>query len=142
MFGSYPFPPNFYAQNTIEFVTVFVKGGKTEKKPEEIKNRSKLTQKEWVDFTKQVWNIPIPSKKDIAYGEHPAIMPEEIVRRCVKLFSFVGDIVLDPFLGSGTTAKVALELDRKYVGYEINSAFKRIIDKKLKEKQIKLTSVY
>ena len=69
-------------------------------------------------------------------------MPEEIVRRCVKLFSFFGDIVLDPFLGSGTTAKVALELDRKYVGYEINSAFKRIIDKKLKEKQIKLTSVY
>ena len=59
----------------------------------EIKERSKLSQKEWVEFTKQIWNIPIPGKGDLAFGEHSAIMPEEIVRRCVRLFTFVGDIL-------------------------------------------------
>ena len=131
MFGSYPYPPNFYAQNTIEFVAVYVKDGITEKPPQEIKEKSKLTQKEWVNFTKQIWVIPIPNKKDLAFGKHSALMPEEIVRRCVKLFSFVDDIVLDPFVGSGTTLKVAKELNRRYIGYEICKSYKHIIDLKL-----------
>lgn len=58
-------------------------------------------------------------------------MPKEIVKRCVKLFSFVGDTVLDPFTGSGTTLKVAKELDRNYIGYEIMENYKSIIEKKL-----------
>jgi len=100
MFGSYPFPRNFYAQNTIEFVTVYVKDGKPiNDLPKETKEKSKLSQKEWVEFTKQIWNIPIPGRGDAAFGEHPAIMPEEIVNRCVRLFTFVGDVVLDPFAG-------------------------------------------
>lgn len=138
MFGSYPYPRNFYAQNTIEFVTVYVKDGKSiNDLPKEIKEKSKLTEKEWVDFTKQVWDIPIPSKGDIAFGEHPAIMPEEIVRRCVRLFTYVGDIVLDPFAGSGTTLKVAKELDRHYVGYEISPFYKRIINKKVGQEKLR-----
>lgn len=132
MFGSYPFPRNFYAQNTIEFITVYVKGGKSENDlPQKIKEKSKLSQKEWVKYTKQIWNIPIPNKKDLAFGKHSAIMPEEIVKRCVKLYTFVDDIVLDPFAGSGTTLKVAKELNRNYVGYEISKEYKKIIDKKL-----------
>jgi site-specific DNA-methyltransferase (cytosine-N4-specific) len=132
MFGSYPYPRNFYAQNTSEFVTVFVKDGKPiiDASPE-IKEKSKLTSKEWGEVTKQIWNIPIPNKKDIAYGEHSAIMPEEIVRRCVRLFTYFGDTVLDPFTGSGTTLKVAKELGRNYVGYEIMKSYKDIIDRKL-----------
>jgi len=131
MFGSYPYPPNFYAQNTIEFISVYVKDGEPEKKSEEIREKSKLTEKEWVEYTKQVWNIPVPGKGDIAYGEHPAIMPEEIAKRLIRIYSFVDDIVLDPFLGSGTTAKVAQGLGRKYMGYEISPAFKDVIDAKL-----------
>lgn len=133
MFGSYPYPRNFYAQNTIEFITVYVKDGQPENGlPKEIKDKSKLTQKEWVEFTKQIWNIPIPGKGDLAFGEHSALMPEEIVRRCVKLFSFVDEIVLDPFAGSGTTLKVAKELGRDYVGYEISKSYEKIINLKLK----------
>ena len=132
MFGSYPYPRNFYAQNTIEFISVFVKDGLPENNlPQDIKEKSKLTEKEWVEFTKQIWNIPIPNRNDMAFGEHPAIMPEEIVRRCVKLFTYVGDTVLDPFAGSGTTLKVAKELGRYYVGYEISKNFENIIYRKL-----------
>lgn len=133
MFGSYPYPRNFYAQNTIEFITVYVKDGPSENNlPKDIKEKSKLTEKEWVEFTKQIWNIPIPGKGDIAFGEHSAIMPEEIVRRCVRLFTYVGDTVLDPFAGSGTTLKVAKELKRNYVGYEISKSYERVMNLKLK----------
>ncbi len=133
MFGSYPCPRNFYAQNTIEFVTVFVKEGKPDNSlSSKIKAQSKLTQKEWVEFTKQVWDIPVPNKKDLAFGTHCALMPEAIVERCVRLFSFVGDVVLDPFTGSGTTLKVAKEWGRNYVGYEAVKSFSAIINKKLK----------
>ena len=132
MFGSYPYPRNFYAQNTIEFITVYVKDGSPENNlPKDIKEKSKLTKKEWVEFTKQIWNIPIPNKNDIAFGEHSAIMPEEIVRRCIRLFTYVGDVVMDPFAGSGTTLKVAKELKRNYVGYEISKSYERVINLKL-----------
>ncbi|MBZ1345359.1 MAG: site-specific DNA-methyltransferase [Candidatus Nealsonbacteria bacterium] len=132
MFGSYPYPRNFYAQNTIEFITVYVKDGLSENNlPKEIKEKSKLTEKEWVEFTKQIWNIPIPNKNDLAFGEHSAIMPEEIVRRCIKLYTYIGDVVLDPFAGSGTTLKVAKELKRNYVGYEISRNYERVINLKL-----------
>ncbi len=132
MFGSYPYPRNFYAQNTSEFITVYVKDGKSSHMPsQEIKEKSKLTQKQWVEYTKQIWDISIPNKQDIAFGKHSAIMPQEIVKRCVKLFSFVDDIVLDPFAGSGTTLKVAKELDRHFVGYELMTSYKDIIYEKL-----------
>lgn len=132
MFGSYPYPRNFYAQNTSEFITVYVKDGIPKNGlPSEIKEKSKLSQKEWVEYTKQIWDIPIPNKSDLAFGKHSAIMPEEIVKRCVKLFSFVGDVVLDPFAGSGTTLKVAKQLERNYIGYEVMSSYKDIIEKKL-----------
>ncbi len=134
MFGSYPYPRNFYAQNTIEFITVYVKDGPSENNlPKEIKEQSKLTEKEWIEFTKQIWNIPIPNKNDLAFGEHSAIMPEEIARRCVRLYTYVDDVVLDPFAGSGTTLKVAKELKRNYVGYEISRSYEKIINLKLQE---------
>ena len=132
MFGSYPYPRNFYAQNTSEFISVYVKDGKSDNNvSEKRKKESKLTEKEWRDYTKQIWDIPVPNKKDLAYGKHSAIMPEEIVRRCVKMFTYVDDIVLDPFTGSGTTLKVAKELNRRYIGYEIMESYKNIIDAKL-----------
>ena len=132
MFGSYPYPRNFYAQNIIEFITVYVKDGLSENNlPKNIKEESKLTKKEWVEFTRQIWNIPIPNKNDLAFGEHSAIMPEEIVRRCVRLFTYVDDVVLDPFAGSGTTLKVAKELQRNFVGYEISKNYEKVINMKL-----------
>ena len=132
MFGSYPHPKNFYAQNTSEFIVVFVKDGKPKNVSKDIKENSKLTKEEWVSFTKQIWDIPIPNKKDIAFGEHSAIMPETIPYRLIRMFSFIGDTILDPFAGSGTTLKVAKELERKYIGYEIYKHYEKIINAKLR----------
>ena len=132
MFGSYPYPRNFYAQNTAEFIAVYVKDGKPENDlPTEIKQESRLSQDEWREFTQQIWEIPIPGRGDLAFGEHPAIMPEAIAYRCIRLFSYADDLVLDPFAGSGTTLKMAKALNRHYVGYEIYAAYQNIIEKKL-----------
>lgn len=129
MFGSYPYPRNFYAQNTTKFITIYVKDGKPNKNIiKENKEKSILIKEEWVNYTKQIWDIPIPNKKDKAFGIHSAIMPEEIVKRLIKLYSFVGDIVLDPFTGSGTTLKVAKSLERNYIGYEIYEHYKDVIN--------------
>jgi site-specific DNA-methyltransferase (cytosine-N4-specific) len=134
MFGSYPYPRNFYAQNTSEFITVYVKDGKSNNKVgKERRKKSKLTQKEWVEYTKQIWDIPIPGRNDSAFGKHSAIMPEEIVRRCVRLFTYEGDTVLDPMAGSGTTLKIAKSLNRNFIGYELMEVYKDVINKKLAE---------
>jgi len=136
MFGSYPYPRNFYAQNTSEFIVVFVKDGKPKNSvSSEIKEASKLNQKEWVNFTKQIWDIPIPNKSDVAFGKHSAIMPSEIPFRLIRLFSFVDDVILDPFAGSGTTLKVAKELRRNYIGYELYKAYSDVIKQKLESNQ-------
>ena len=103
MFGSYPYPRNFYSNNTSEFITIYVKDGKPSHVSD--KESSKLTQKEWVEFTRHIWDIPSPNRGNMAYGKHAAIMPAEIVRRCVKMFTFRDDMVFDPFAGSGTTIR-------------------------------------
>lgn len=131
MFGSYPYPSNFYAQNTIEFVAVYVKEGKAIQPSKEIKEASKLSQEEWVEFTKQIWNLPIPGKGDLAFGTHSALMPESLAERCIRLYSFVGEVVLDPFAGSGTTLRVAKRLERDFVGYEVMDSYEAIINKKV-----------
>lgn len=133
MFGSYPNPRNLYSQNTSEFITIYVKDGKppNEKIENDIKKQSQLTQKEWLDFTKQIWDIPPPNPSDIAWGKHPAIMPKEIPYRLIRMFSYVGDIVLDCFAGSGTTLMVAKELKRNFIGYELYPQYKKVIVEKV-----------
>ena len=132
MFGSYPYPRNFYSQNTSEFITIYVKDGKADKDiSNTIKEQSKLTQKEWLAYTKHIWDIEPPNKSDEAWQRHPAIMPKEIPYRLIKMFSFVGDIVLDCFAGSGTTLKVARELQRNFIGYELYEHYKSVIDDKI-----------
>ena len=128
MFGSYPSPRNLYSQNTSEFITIYVKDGKpSDKIADDIKRQSQLSQKEWLDFTKQIWDIPPPNPSDVAWGKHPAIMPKEIPYRLIRMFSFVGDIVLDCFAGSGTTLMVAKDLKRNYIGYELYKQYKSVI---------------
>ena len=132
MFGSYPYPRNLYAQNTAEFITVYVKDGAPQNDiPRSVKKKSRLTQEEWREYTQQVWNFSIPGRGDLAFGKHAAIMPEELAKRCIRLYSYAGETVLDPFAGSGTTLRVAKTLERRYVGYEIYPAYKAVIEQKL-----------
>src|SRR5438132_1270154 len=84
----------------------------------EQKEASRLTKEEWREYTKTVWSIANTTDKD-----HPAVFPPEIPRRIVKMFSFVGDTVLDPFAGVGTSAHVALELGRRAIAVEQNRDF-------------------
>jgi DNA modification methylase len=86
------------------------------------KEKSKLTKEEWRDYTKTVWQIANTSDP-----QHPAVFPAEIPRRLIKLFSFHGETVLDPFAGTGTTALVAASLGRRSICVEQNSDYIKII---------------
>jgi modification methylase len=128
-FGSYPFPPNIFSTYPYEWITVFSKRGKRPKVNSEIKEKSKLTSKEWQDWAiNSLWEMqPAKAKSE----GHPAPFPDELPKRLIKLHSFFGDTVLDPFIGTGTTAKVANELGRKAIGYELNKEYSTLIENKL-----------
>ncbi len=123
--GSFPYPPNGIVEIDYEFILIFKKEGKR-KVEKDIKEKSKLSKEEWKELFSGHWNIG--GARQI---NHEAVFPEEIPRRLIKMFSFYGDTVLDPFAGSGTTLKVALELGRKAVGYEINPEFLEVIKAKV-----------
>ncbi|MEO0268963.1 MAG: site-specific DNA-methyltransferase, partial [candidate division WOR-3 bacterium] len=124
--GSFPYPPNGIVEIDYEFIHIFKKPGKNKKVSKEIKEASKLSKEEWKEYFSGHWHFG--GAKQIG---HEAMFPDELPRRLIKMYSFVGDTVLDPFLGSGTTVKVALELKRNAIGYEINKDFLKIIKEKL-----------
>ncbi|NPA40691.1 MAG: site-specific DNA-methyltransferase [Aquificae bacterium] len=123
--GSFPYPPNGIVEIDYEFILIFKKQGKR-KVSKEIKEKSKLSKEEWKEYFSGHWNFG--GARQI---NHEAVFPDELPRRLIKMFSFVGDTVLDPFAGSGTTLKVALELGRNAIGYEINPDFIQIIREKV-----------
>jgi DNA modification methylase len=124
--GSYPFPPNGLVEIDYEFILIFKKPGKSRKVSKEIKEASRLTKEEWKEYFAGHWHFG--GARQIG---HEAMFPEELPRRLIRMFSFKGDTVLDPFLGSGTTIKVALELGRNGIGYEINENFLATIEDKI-----------
>jgi len=124
--GSFPYPRNGIIKLDYEFILVFKKLGDPPKVNKEIKEKSRLTTEEWNEYFYGHWNFP-GERQD----KHLAMFPEELPKRLIKMFSFVGDTVLDPFLGSGTTCLAANRLDRNSTGYEINEDFLPIIKMKL-----------
>jgi len=134
-FGSYPYPPNIFSTYPYEWITVFSKKGSRKKVSPDIKEKSKLTTKEWQDWAiNSIWEMqPAKAKSE----GHPAPFPDELPHRLIKLYSFYGDTVLDPFSGTGTTAKVSLELGRKAIGYELNPEYLPLIKRKLEKVIIK-----
>jgi site-specific DNA-methyltransferase (adenine-specific) len=124
--GSFPYPRNGILKLDYEFILIFKKYGSPPQVSKEIKERSKLTQEEWNQYFTGHWNFP-GEKQD----KHLAMFPEELPKRLIKMFSFVDDTVLDPFLGSGTTSLAAKNLNRNSIGYEINEDFLPIIKEKL-----------
>ncbi len=125
--GSYPYPPNGMIEIDYEHILIFKKPDKSKKVSKEIKEKSKLSKQEWKEYFYGHWYFGGARQID-----HQAMFPDELPKRLIKMFTFVGETVLDPFLGSGTTAKVALGLERNAIGYEINEDFLEVINKKVR----------
>ncbi len=128
--GSFPYPRSGILKLDYEFILILKKYGGGPKVGKEVKEQSRLTQEEWNQYFTGHWNFA-GEKQD----KHLAMFPEELPRRLIKMFSFVGDTVLDPFLGSGTTSLAAKKLNRNSIGYEINGSFLKVIKEKLEIRQ-------
>jgi site-specific DNA-methyltransferase (adenine-specific) len=113
--GSFPYPRNGIVKLDFEYILLFKKQGDAPKPTAEQKANAAMTNEEWNTFFNGHWYFN-GAKQD----KHLAMFPEELPHRLIKMFSFEGETVLDPFMGSGTTAWVARRLNRNAVGYEIN----------------------
>jgi modification methylase len=125
--GSFPYPRNGILKIDYEFILIFKKQGKPPAVDKNIKKLSRLSTADWNTYFSGHWKFPGEKQH-----KHLAMFPLELPYRLIRMFSFVDDTVLDPFLGSGTTSLAAKILDRNSIGYEINPAFIKIIRNKLK----------
>ena len=131
--GSYPYPRNGILKMDYEFILLFKKLGTAPKPTPEQKKKSEMSKEEWLEYFSSHWNF-----LGARQNGHIAMFPEELPKRLIKMFSFVGETVFDPFLGSGTTSLAAKNLDRNSIGYEINEEYAPIIKEKLGGDQISL----
>jgi DNA modification methylase len=131
--GSWKSPSNPYLKYTWEFLEVFCKGSIKHYGKKELADISADEFKKW---TIARWDIP-PETRMKEFG-HPAMFPEELARRVIKLFSFKGDIVLDPFNGAGTTTVVAKRLGRIYIGIDISEEYCKIAMERIEKEERRL----
>ena len=124
--GSYPFPRNGILKLDYEFILIFKKLGEAPKPTKEQKELSKMTAEEWNTFFAGHWNFA-----GVRQTNHIAMFPEELPRRLIKMFSFYGENVLDPFGGSGTTTLAAKNLGRNSACFEINPEFIPVLKDKI-----------
>lgn len=125
--GSFPYPRNGIVKLDFEYILLFKKQGTAPKPTTEQKQLSVMTTEEWNTYFNGHWYFSGAKQE----GGHIAMFPEELPKRLIKMFSFSGENVLDPFMGSGTTGLVAKNLGRNSYGYEINPDFIPIIKQKL-----------
>ena len=124
--GSWQSAANPILRDIHEYVLVFSKG---DYKREKGKKENSITKEQFMEWTKSIWTMNAESARRIG---HPAPFPEELPYRLIQLYSFKGDIVLDPFMGSGTTAVAAIKSERKFVGYDISQEYIDLAEKRLK----------
>ncbi len=133
--GSFPYPRNGILKLDYEFILLFKKQGVSPTPNTEQKKLSIMTKDEWNTYFSGHWYFA-GAKQD----GHIAVFPEELPARLIKMFSFAGETVLDPFLGSGTTAQAARNLSRSSIGYEINADFIPTIKNRLNVKQFDIAA--
>ena len=126
--GSWKSPGNPYLKYTWEFLEVFAKG---DLKKEGSRENADITADEFKKWVVAKWSIA--PETQMARFDHPAMFPEELVMRALKLFSFEGDVVLDPFNGAGTTCVAAKKLNRSYLGIDISQKYCETAERRLKE---------
>ncbi len=124
--GSWQSAANPVLRDIHEYILVFCKGSFSRKKPEEKANT--ITREQFLEWTKSVWVINPESARKVG---HPAPFPVELPYRLIQLFTYQGDIVLDPFMGSGSTALAALKSGRKFIGYETDPDYVRLAKERI-----------
>lgn len=125
LMGSYPYPRSGVVKQNFEYILLFRRPGSTPPPSKESKAAAVLGLDEWKTYFTSDWAFP--GERQVGHG---AMFPIELPTRLIRMFSFPGDTVLDPFLGSGTTAAAAIGLDRNVVGIELNEAFLPLISEK------------
>jgi site-specific DNA-methyltransferase (adenine-specific) len=110
-----------------EYILIFSKGSFSR---DGVSRESTIIRDDFLELTKSVWSFPAVSARRIG---HPAPFPEELPRRLIELYSYKGDVVLDPFCGSGTTCLAALRTERQYVGYEIEPEYIKLAEERICE---------
>jgi DNA modification methylase len=126
--GSWRSPANPTLRDVHEYILIFSKAGFSRKNPD--KRRATISREEFLELTKSVWTLPAVSAKSIG---HPAPFPEELPRRLIQLYTYEGEVVLDPFMGSGSTAIAALQGHRHYLGYEIEPEYVRLVENRIRQ---------
>ncbi len=124
--GSWQSAANPILRDIHEYILVFSKG---DYKRDKGKKENTITKEQFMEWTKSIWTMNAESARRIG---HPAPFPEELPYRLIQLYSFKGDIILDPFMGSGTTAVAAIKSERKFVGYDISQEYIDLSEKRLK----------
>ncbi len=123
--GSWKSASNPTLRDVHEYILIFSKGDFKRKKKEDT-----ISKEEFLEWTKSIWTMNTESAKRV---KHPAPFPVELPNRLIKLYSFVDDIILDPFMGSGTTAIAALKNKRNYIGYEIDKQYVKIAKARIED---------
>lgn len=126
-----PYEPNAIIKNDIEFILMQRKPGGYRKPTEEQRLRSRIRKDEFAQWFRQFWTLTGASTKS-----HPAPFPLELAYRLVRMFSFWGDTVLDPFCGTGTTMLAAMKCERNSIGVEIDSKYCRMATNRLKKEHV------
>jgi site-specific DNA-methyltransferase (adenine-specific) len=124
--GSWKSAANPTLRDVHEYILIFSKGDYSRKKKDK---ENTITKEDFMTWTKSLWTMNAESAKRIG---HPAPFPIELPYRLINLYSFKGDIVLDPFMGSGTTAIAAIQTKRIYIGYEINTEYVSLCERRIK----------
>jgi DNA modification methylase len=127
--GSWRSAKNPTLRDVHEYVIVASKGSYSRVR----KGEDTITKEEFLEATVSIWNILPESARRVG---HPAPFPVELPRRLIELYTFAGDLVLDPFVGSGTTAVAAVEADRHYVGYDLSREYLKIAERRIQEGRI------
>ncbi|MGI6558450.1 MAG: DNA-methyltransferase [Limnochordia bacterium] len=125
--GSWMSASNPTLRDVHEYILVFSKAVFGRKQHS---RKSTITRDEFLEFTKSIWTFPTESARRV---EHPSPFPVELPYRCIQLYTFVGDVVLDPFCGSGTTCIAALSTQRHYVAYDIKQEYVDIARRRVVE---------
>lgn len=123
--GSWQSAANPILRDVHEYILIFSKG---DYKREKHSKENTITKEQFMEYTKSIWTMNAESARKIG---HPAPFPEELPYRLIQLYSFKDDIILDPFMGSVTTAVTALKSERKFVGYEIDKEYIKLAENRI-----------